>query len=185
MGYPLLLRVRQGFHNKALVYDLLFKAASQTMLTIAADRRHLGASIGITAVLHTWGSALPHHPPLPARRPATWVPSHPPLRPARQLRPQGQLRTPRDLRPDAPTTSCDRKERRKSENPIAHRVRPAGSYIEGYRTPAGARYPSQLRPFPRTSAIPENGPSAYRSIERYLASLERLGLVIKRGPAFG
>jgi hypothetical protein len=42
-------------HNKALVYDLLFRAASETMLTIAADPRHLGARIGITAVLHTWG----------------------------------------------------------------------------------------------------------------------------------
>ncbi|AWC21232.1 Putative transposase [Aminobacter sp. MSH1] len=48
--------------NKALVYDLLFKAASETMLTIAADPRHLGARIGITAVLHTWGSAMTHHP---------------------------------------------------------------------------------------------------------------------------
>src|ERR1700709_2042754 len=48
--------------NKAVVYDLLFRAASQTMLTIAADPRHLGARIGITAVLHSWGSALTHHP---------------------------------------------------------------------------------------------------------------------------
>jgi hypothetical protein len=51
-----------AFHNKAPVYDLLFRAASETMLTIAADRRHLGARIGITAVLHTWGSAMTHHP---------------------------------------------------------------------------------------------------------------------------
>jgi hypothetical protein len=51
-----------AFHNKALVYDLLFKAASETMLTIAADPRHLGARIGITAVLHSWGSAMTHHP---------------------------------------------------------------------------------------------------------------------------
>jgi hypothetical protein len=51
-----------AFHNKAVIYDLLFRAASQTMLTIAADRRHLGARIGITAVLHTWGSAMTHHP---------------------------------------------------------------------------------------------------------------------------
>ena len=51
-----------AFHNKAVVYDLLFHAASETMLTIAADPRHLGARIGITAVLHTWGSALTHHP---------------------------------------------------------------------------------------------------------------------------
>ncbi len=51
-----------AFHNKALVYDLLFKAASETMTTIAADPKHLGARIGITAVLHTWGSAMTHHP---------------------------------------------------------------------------------------------------------------------------
>ncbi len=51
-----------ALHNKAAVYDLLFHAASETMLTIAADPRHLGARIGITAVLHTWGSALTHHP---------------------------------------------------------------------------------------------------------------------------
>jgi Putative transposase/Transposase zinc-binding domain len=51
-----------AFQNKALVYDLLFRAASETMLTIAADPKHLGARIGITAVLHTWGSAMTHHP---------------------------------------------------------------------------------------------------------------------------
>lgn len=51
-----------AFQNKALVYDRLFRAASETMLTIAADPRHLGARIGITAVLHTWGSAMTHHP---------------------------------------------------------------------------------------------------------------------------
>jgi len=51
-----------AFHNKAVVYDLLFHAASDTVLKIAADPRHLGARIGITAVLHTWGSALTHHP---------------------------------------------------------------------------------------------------------------------------
>ena len=51
-----------AFQNKAAIYDLLFKAASETMLTIAADPKHLGARIGITAVLHTWGSAMTHHP---------------------------------------------------------------------------------------------------------------------------
>jgi Putative transposase/Transposase zinc-binding domain len=51
-----------AFHNKAVIYDLLFKASSETMLTIAADPRHLGARIGITAALHTWGSAMTHHP---------------------------------------------------------------------------------------------------------------------------
>jgi hypothetical protein len=51
-----------AWYNKTVIYDLLFKAASQTLMTIAADPRHLGARIGITAVLHTWGSALTHHP---------------------------------------------------------------------------------------------------------------------------
>jgi hypothetical protein len=51
-----------ALQNKTAIYGLLFRAASQTMLTIAADPRHLGARIGITAVLHTWGSALTHHP---------------------------------------------------------------------------------------------------------------------------
>ncbi|MCP4008834.1 MAG: IS91 family transposase [Proteobacteria bacterium] len=51
-----------AYHNKAVVYDLLLKASSQTMITIAADLRHLGAKIGMTSVLHTWGSAMTHHP---------------------------------------------------------------------------------------------------------------------------
>jgi hypothetical protein len=51
-----------ALQNKAQVYDLLFRAASETMQIIAGDPRHLGARIGITAVLHTWGSALTHHP---------------------------------------------------------------------------------------------------------------------------
>ncbi len=51
-----------AYHNKAAVYGILFKAAAETLLTIAADPKHLGARIGITAVLHTWGSAMTHHP---------------------------------------------------------------------------------------------------------------------------
>ena len=51
-----------AYQNKAVLYDLLFRAAAETTLTIAADPKHLGASIGFTAVLHTWGSALTHHP---------------------------------------------------------------------------------------------------------------------------
>ena len=51
-----------AFQNKAAVYDLLFRTAAETMMTIAADPKHLGARIGLTAVLHTWGSALTHHP---------------------------------------------------------------------------------------------------------------------------
>jgi hypothetical protein len=51
-----------AYQNKTVIYDLLFKASAETMLTIAADPKHLGARIGITTVLHTWGSALTHHP---------------------------------------------------------------------------------------------------------------------------
>jgi hypothetical protein len=51
-----------AFHNKAAVYDLLFRTAAETLTTIAADPKHLGARLGLTAVLHTRGSALTHHP---------------------------------------------------------------------------------------------------------------------------
>ena len=51
-----------AYQNKAAIYDALFKAAAETLLTIAADPKHLGARIGLTAVLHSWGSALTHHP---------------------------------------------------------------------------------------------------------------------------
>jgi transposase-like zinc-binding protein/putative transposase len=53
-----------AFQNKAVVYDLLFRTAAETLLTIAADPKHLGARIGATAVLHSWGSAMTHHPHL-------------------------------------------------------------------------------------------------------------------------
>jgi hypothetical protein len=51
-----------AYQNKAVIYDLLLKASAKTMTTIAADPKHLGARIGITSVLHTWGSAMTHHP---------------------------------------------------------------------------------------------------------------------------
>ena len=51
-----------AYQNKAVIYDLLFKASAETTLTIAADPKHLGARIGFMSVLHTWGSALTHHP---------------------------------------------------------------------------------------------------------------------------
>ena len=51
-----------AYQNKRVIYDLLFKASAETMLTIAADPKHLGARIAITSVLHTWGSAMTHHP---------------------------------------------------------------------------------------------------------------------------
>jgi hypothetical protein len=51
-----------AFHNKELVYGLLMRCAAQTLATIAADPKHLGARIGLIAVLHTWGQTLTHHP---------------------------------------------------------------------------------------------------------------------------
>jgi hypothetical protein len=51
-----------AYYNKAAIYDLLFKASAETLITIAADPKHLGARIGLTSVLHSWGSALTHHP---------------------------------------------------------------------------------------------------------------------------
>ena len=51
-----------AYQNKAVIYGLLFDVAAETLLTIAADPKHLGARIGVTLVLHTWGSALTHHP---------------------------------------------------------------------------------------------------------------------------
>ena len=51
-----------AYQNKAVIYGLLFKATAKTLTTIAADPKHLGAKIGFTAVLHTWGSAMTHHP---------------------------------------------------------------------------------------------------------------------------
>src|ERR1700687_188825 len=73
-----------AYQNKSVIYDLFFKAAAETILKIAADPKHLGARIGFTAVLHTWGSALTHHPHLHMivpgggialdRQPASFVP---------------------------------------------------------------------------------------------------------------
>src|SRR5262249_7607138 len=64
-GFPVPAPIADiAYQNKAVIYDLLFKLSAETMLTIAADPKHLGARIGITTVLHTWGSALTHHPHL-------------------------------------------------------------------------------------------------------------------------
>ena len=51
-----------AYQNKRVIYNLLFTASAETMQTIATDKKHLGAKIGITSVLHTWGSAMTHHP---------------------------------------------------------------------------------------------------------------------------
>jgi hypothetical protein len=51
-----------AYQNKTVVYDILFRAAAETLLTIARDPKHLGADIGLFAILHTWGQNLHHHP---------------------------------------------------------------------------------------------------------------------------
>ena len=51
-----------GLQNKAVIYDILFKAAAETVRIIAADHKHLGAETGMIAILHTWGQNLFHHP---------------------------------------------------------------------------------------------------------------------------
>jgi hypothetical protein len=51
-----------AYHNKAVIYHILFRAAAETLRIIAGDPKHLGADIGVTLVLHTWGSAMTHHP---------------------------------------------------------------------------------------------------------------------------
>lgn len=51
-----------AYQNKSVIYAILFRTAAQTLKTIAADPKHLGAQIGVTLVLHTWGSAMTHHP---------------------------------------------------------------------------------------------------------------------------
>ena len=79
------LAAEVAFHNKAAVYSILFRAASEALRTIAADPRHLGAEIGAIAVLHTWGSTMTHHPHLHCIVPgggisfdhSRWIPSRP------------------------------------------------------------------------------------------------------------
>jgi hypothetical protein len=74
-----------AFQNKSVVYALLFQAAAETLKTIAADPRHLGAGIGFIAILHTWGQTLTHHPHLHCVVPggglapdgAHWIPCRP------------------------------------------------------------------------------------------------------------
>jgi len=51
-----------AYQNKAVIYDILFKASAEATITIAADPKHLGARVGVTSVLHSWGSAMTHHP---------------------------------------------------------------------------------------------------------------------------
>jgi len=51
-----------AYQNKSIIYGILFKAVAKTLTTIAGDKKHLGAKLGATLVLHTWGSAMTHHP---------------------------------------------------------------------------------------------------------------------------
>ena len=119
-----------AFTNKALVYDLLFKAAAETMLTIAADPKHLGARIGITAVLHTWGSALTHHPHVHMIVPGggivpdgdRWISSRPaflmPVRVARQVGEHRLGPCERRLGVDDPALLPDRREVAQESTPV-------------------------------------------------------------------
>jgi len=74
-----------AFHNKATVYAILFRTAAETLRTIAADPKHLGAETGLVAVLHTWGQNLHHHPHIhcvvpaggPSRDHTRWVTCRP------------------------------------------------------------------------------------------------------------
>jgi hypothetical protein len=74
-----------AYQNKEVVYNILFQATAETLRTIAADSKHLGAEIGFFAILHSWGSALLHHPHLHCVVPgggispdgARWVPCRP------------------------------------------------------------------------------------------------------------
>jgi hypothetical protein len=74
-----------AYQNKSVIYNLLFTATAETLLTIAADPKHLGAQIGFFAVLHTWGQNLMHHPHLHCVVPGgglsadgeRWVPCRP------------------------------------------------------------------------------------------------------------
>jgi hypothetical protein len=74
-----------AFQNQTVVYDILFRAASETLRTIAADPKHLGAEIGFLGVLHTWGQSLTHHPHLHFLVPGggiapdgeSWIPCRP------------------------------------------------------------------------------------------------------------
>jgi hypothetical protein len=61
-----------AYQNKRVIYDLLFQASAQAMLIVAADPKRLGARLGITAVLHTWGSAMTHHPHVHMIVPQRW-----------------------------------------------------------------------------------------------------------------
>jgi Putative transposase len=84
---------RIAYQNKAKVYGLLLKAAAETLTVIAADRKYLGADIGITAVLHTWGQNLHHHPHVHCIVPGggispdgkRWIPCKPGFLPVRVL----------------------------------------------------------------------------------------------------
>ena len=57
-----------AFHNKEVVYGILFRASAEALRNVAADSRYLGAELGAITVLHTWGQALHHHPHISCRR---------------------------------------------------------------------------------------------------------------------
>jgi Putative transposase len=89
-----------AYTNKEIIYGLLFDIAAETLRTIAADLKHLGACIGVTLVLHTWGSALTHHPHVHGIVPGgglaldadRWVPCKPVLEELQNAHRSGRLK---------------------------------------------------------------------------------------------
>ena len=152
-----------AYQNKAVIYDLLFKAAAETTLTIAADPKHLGARIGITAVLHTWGSAMTHHPHLhmivpgggiSARRTALGVV------PARFLPPGA-----RALAPVPPAVPQDARRRAQGRPPRL------------LRRPRRTRRHQSIRRLPRTAAQGRVGGLCQEAVRR-TAGRARLSLAL-------
>lgn len=88
--------IASAYQNKTVIYDHLFKAAAETLLTIATDPKHLGARIGIISVLHTWGSAMMHH--LSPRQWFAQQTARGPTRPATEPIPRGS--TPHERSPN-------------------------------------------------------------------------------------
>ncbi len=154
-----------AFTNKAAVYDLLFRAASETMLTIAADPRHLGARIGITAVLHTWGSALTHHPHVHMIVPGggisldgtRWVSSQPAfLLPVHVL---GKL-FPLFSRPDRAPAASRLRLRDRARTPQASTAVPGHGATPALRGPEAGAYLSRYRPRRHLEPEPDRSEAA-------------------------
>src|SRR5258706_197038 len=156
-----------AYHNKAVIYDLLFKASAETLTTIAADPRHLGARVGVTSVLHSWGSAMSHHPHVHMIVPGggisldgeRWVAGRPgfflPVRVLSRLFRRLFLtpllphpRPPPRLPPHPPLRSVRQRHARRQHRPSALLARRAGGTARGrrYQLRRGQRAQAALAP---------------------------------------